>query len=346
MTGGAKGIGRAVAERLRDAGAAVWVWDIAPAELDGIRSVAVDVTSADQIARAVAQVVDETSRIDILVNNAGYLPSASPFEQLDPESWKRVVAVNLMGMLEASRQALPYLRRADKGRIVNLGSLAGKEGLRNLSVYSAASAGVIAFTKALGEGVGRHPDPRELRRAGSNRHRPDQGFGTGDGGRHDRGEPDEAPGHGRRSRRTDPVAVLRRLLVQHGRGVRSLRGAGPHIRARIERFQATWTRFAVEKRSKKQDKESIPRQGNAGSFGSRLFEDGERLVAMFGEVLLALDGTVPPASMDGEGGVSQGGEGLGGVAGSGAAGVLAAGPIADVVQAVLDSPMPSRDVEQ
>ena len=85
---------------------------------------------------------------------------------------------------------------------------------------------------------------------------------------------------------------------------------------------------------------------NAGSFGSRLFEDGERLVAMFGEVLLALDGTVPPASMDGEGGVSQGGEGLGGVAGSGAAGVLAAGPIADVVQAVLDSPMPSRDVEQ
>src|SRR4051794_32905219 len=84
----------------------------------------------------------------------------------------------------------------------------------------------------------------------------------------------------------------------------------------------------------------------SGSFGSRLFEDGERLVAMFGEVLLALDGTVPPASMDGEGGVSQGGKGLGGVAGSGAAGVLAAGPIADVVQAVLDAPMPSRDVEQ
>src|SRR4051794_22432439 len=85
---------------------------------------------------------------------------------------------------------------------------------------------------------------------------------------------------------------------------------------------------------------------DTGSFGSRLFEDGERLVAMFGEVLLALDGTVTAASMDGEGGVSQGGEGLGGVAGSGAAGVLAAGPIADVVQAVLDSPMPSRDVEQ
>src|SRR5215204_1887167 len=83
-----------------------------------------------------------------------------------------------------------------------------------------------------------------------------------------------------------------------------------------------------------------------GSFGSRLFEDGERLVAMFGEVLLALDGTVAAASMDGEGGVSQGGEGLRGVAGSGAAGVLAAGPIADVVQAVLDAPMPSRDVEQ
>src|SRR4051812_49549980 len=78
---------------------------------------------------------------------------------------------------------------------------------------------------------------------------------------------------------------------------------------------------------------SGPSRGSTGSFGSRLFEDGERLVAMFGEVLLALDGTVPPASMDSEGGVSQGGEGLGGVAGSGAAGVLAAGPIADVGQA-------------
>src|SRR4051795_12760412 len=77
---------------------------------------------------------------------------------------------------------------------------------------------------------------------------------------------------------------------------------------------------------------------NPGSFGSRLFEDGERLVAMFGEVLLALDGTVPPASMDGEGGVSQRGAGLGGVARSGAAGVLAAGPIADVVQAVASRP--------
>src|SRR3954471_2989814 len=83
-----------------------------------------------------------------------------------------------------------------------------------------------------------------------------------------------------------------------------------------------------------------------GSFGSRLFEDGERLVAMFGEVLLALDGAVTAASMDGEGGVSQGGEGLGGVAGSGAAGVLAAGPIAAGVQAGLDAPMPARDVEQ
>src|SRR4051812_36239147 len=91
---------------------------------------------------------------------------------------------------------------------------------------------------------------------------------------------------------------------------------------------------------------SLPWERCAGSFGSRLFEDGERLVAMFGEVLLALDRTVPPASMDGEGGVSQGGEGLGGVAGSGAAGVLAAGPIADVGQAGFRFPKtPPRGVE-
>src|SRR4051794_41768213 len=80
----------------------------------------------------------------------------------------------------------------------------------------------------------------------------------------------------------------------------------------------------------------------SGSFGSRLFEDGERLVAMFGEVLLALDGAVTAASMDGEGGVSQGGEGLGGVARSGAAGVLAAGPRAGGVQGGLRGPQAPR----
>ncbi len=149
VTGGAKGIGRAVAERLRRSGANVWVWDMAPVAQEGIGSLVVDVTRSDQIAAAVSRTVDQAAGIDILVNNAGYLGAYAAFEQLAPEDQRRIVEVNLVGTLEVCRHVLPHMRRAGSGRIVNMGSLAGKEGLRYLSVYSAASGGVIAFTKAL-----------------------------------------------------------------------------------------------------------------------------------------------------------------------------------------------------
>lgn len=89
----------------------------------------------------------------ILVNNAGYLGSYKPFEQFDAAEWERILRVNLIGVFEVTRQVLPIMRRAGRGRIVNMGSLAGKEGLPNLAAYSAASAGVIAFTKALSREV-------------------------------------------------------------------------------------------------------------------------------------------------------------------------------------------------
>lgn len=153
VTGGARGIGRAIAMQLGQFGARVWIWDADPIKLDAVQSVKVDVTSADQIAQALEQVVGQSSRIDILVNNAGYLGRYQPFEQFDSKEWKRIVQVNLIGMLEVTRQVLPLMRRAGRGRIVNMGSLAGKEGLPNLAAYSAASAGVIAFTKALSREV-------------------------------------------------------------------------------------------------------------------------------------------------------------------------------------------------
>jgi 3-oxoacyl-[acyl-carrier protein] reductase len=149
VTGGANGIGRAVAERLSSSGAHVWVWDMAPVTLQGIDSVLVDVACPDQIAAAVSRTIDRTSGIDILVNSAGYLGAYVTFEQLAPEDQRRILEVNLVGTLEVCRQVLPHMRRVGRGRVVNMGSLAGKEGLRHLSVYSAASAGVIAFTKAL-----------------------------------------------------------------------------------------------------------------------------------------------------------------------------------------------------
>lgn len=153
VTGGARGIGRAIAAQLVRFGAQVWAWDIDPVELDGAQSLRVDVTKADEIARALEQISRQSPRVDILVNNAGYLGGYQPFEQFDPAEWHHILQVNLVGVFEVTRQILPLMRRAGQGRIVNMGSLAGKEGLPNLAAYSAASAGVIAFTKALSREV-------------------------------------------------------------------------------------------------------------------------------------------------------------------------------------------------
>jgi 3-oxoacyl-[acyl-carrier protein] reductase len=151
VTGGARGIGRAIAAGFVASGADVWIWDVEPVELAGAQSVAVDVTKRDEIARGLALL--EGRSVDILVNDAGHLGRYRPFENSAPAEWQQILQVNLVGMLEVTYQILPLMRGAGKGRIVNMGSLAGKEGLPNLAVYSAASAGVIAFTKALSREV-------------------------------------------------------------------------------------------------------------------------------------------------------------------------------------------------
>ena len=150
VTGGAGGIGTAIVQRLAASGARVRVWDTKPAELPGAIFTLVDVTQPAQIARTMSALIDEGTRIDILVNNAGYLGLLHGFEQHDVNDWRRIVEVNLLGTMQVTQALLPHMRRWGGGRIVNMGSLAGKEGLAQLAVYSAASAGVIAFTKALG----------------------------------------------------------------------------------------------------------------------------------------------------------------------------------------------------
>lgn len=150
VTGASKGIGRRIAERLRAAGAEVWAWDIAPVPIDGVRFLKVDIRDRMAIRDALSEVAKDRTSLDILVNSVGLLGGYRPFEQHGSEDWTQIVEVNLIAVMAVCAQALPFLRRARSGRIVNMGSLAGKDGLANMPVYSAASAGVIAFTKALG----------------------------------------------------------------------------------------------------------------------------------------------------------------------------------------------------
>lgn len=151
VTGGANGIGREIASRLQAAGAAVAVWDIAAPDLPQVGGYQVDVTQPNAIAAAVEATVSAHGGIDILVNNAGYVGATVPVEDYDPAEWRRLIEVNLIGTYEVTRQVMPHMRSRPHGRIVNIASLAGKEGTPNSSAYSAAKAGVIALTKALGK---------------------------------------------------------------------------------------------------------------------------------------------------------------------------------------------------
>jgi 3-oxoacyl-[acyl-carrier protein] reductase len=161
VTGGARGIGFAIAERLLVSGARCELWDLdgaalgaAAAALAGrgeVHTAPVDVTDDAALHRAARTAADHLGGLDILVNNAGIAGAAKPSWELTPEEWQRVVDVDLTGVFLCCRQVVPIMRAKGYGRIVNVASIAGKEGNPNAAHYSAAKAGVIAFTKALGK---------------------------------------------------------------------------------------------------------------------------------------------------------------------------------------------------
>ena len=161
VTGAATGIGEAIAGRLARAGATVAVADI---NLEGAASaassigaaafpVALDVTRTESVRRAVDEVLARRGRIDILVNNAGIAGRAAPLWEQTEEDWNRIVDLNLTGVFRCCRAVIPHMRERRYGRIVNIASIAGKEGNPNMTGYSATKAGVIAFTKSLGKEV-------------------------------------------------------------------------------------------------------------------------------------------------------------------------------------------------
>ena len=154
VTGAATGIGRAICEAFARNGASVLNWDRVPGTQDtpdAPRHFEVDITQPASIEVALEATLDAYGRIDYLVNNAGFAGPTLPLDEYDPLEWQRVIDVNLLGTYHVSRFVVPVMRRANAGRIVNVASLAGKEGTPNASAYSAAKAGVIAMTKSLGK---------------------------------------------------------------------------------------------------------------------------------------------------------------------------------------------------
>jgi 3-oxoacyl-[acyl-carrier protein] reductase len=163
VTGGAQGIGFAVAKRLVESGARVASWDLAGTNTEamatlGEAAVAVpcDITDWNAVTRAFDQTRDAFGVPTIAVNSAGITGPNTTVEDYGLEDWRRVIDVNLTGTFHINRVVIPEMKAANYGRIVNIASIAGKEGNPNASAYSASKAAVIALTKSLGKETAGH----------------------------------------------------------------------------------------------------------------------------------------------------------------------------------------------
>jgi NAD(P)-dependent dehydrogenase (short-subunit alcohol dehydrogenase family) len=161
VTGGAQGIGLSIVRRFLASGASVTLWDrdqdhlaATVRELDGrgaVDAVTVDITDTEAVVRAAASTADKFGKIDILVANAGISGPNLKAWEYPVETWKQIIDVDLTGVFLCCRAVVPFMLQQKYGRIVNVSSIAGKEGNPNASAYSAAKAGVIALTKSLGK---------------------------------------------------------------------------------------------------------------------------------------------------------------------------------------------------
>ena len=156
VTGGARGIGLGIAQRLASEGCRVALWDLAFETFDTSTAGfspssmhTVDVTDYAQVARAFADAEKSLGAIDILINNAGINGPVAPVWEYPLDAWDRVLAVDLTGVFYCCRVVVPHMRARSYGRIVNVASIAGKEGNQGIAAYASAKAGVIGFTKSL-----------------------------------------------------------------------------------------------------------------------------------------------------------------------------------------------------
>ncbi|WP_441229349.1 SDR family NAD(P)-dependent oxidoreductase [Tardiphaga sp. 215_C5_N2_1] len=164
VTGGAQGFGRAITERFVASGAKVAIWDqdidlavrTASEIGDEVIALKVDVTDVASIDEARDATLQEFGKIDILVNNAGITGFNKPVWEIDYDDWRKVMRINLDGPFLCCKAIVPVMLKQNYGRIVNIASIAGKEGNPNASHYSASKAGLIALTKSLGKELAGH----------------------------------------------------------------------------------------------------------------------------------------------------------------------------------------------
>ena len=159
ITGGAQGFGLDIAKRFLNSGAKVFIWDIDEKELikaskklnnSNLSYNAVDVSNFKQVEKTTEE-ISKSSNIDILINNAGITGSTSSLWDYDVDEWNKIIQINLMGTFNCCKCIVPNMIKNEYGRIVNVASVAGKDGNANASAYSSAKAGVIGLTKSLGK---------------------------------------------------------------------------------------------------------------------------------------------------------------------------------------------------
>lgn len=156
VTGAARGIGSAIADRLATAGATVAIADLDPPTVPSSTislALKADVSGSEDVTRMVNTVLGRLGQIDILVNNAGVVGPEAPVRDLSEADWDRVIGTNLKGVFLCSRAVVPHMAKRKRGAIVSIASISGKEGNANMAAYSVSKAGVICFTKALAKEV-------------------------------------------------------------------------------------------------------------------------------------------------------------------------------------------------
>jgi NAD(P)-dependent dehydrogenase (short-subunit alcohol dehydrogenase family) len=154
VTGGVSGIGAGIATRFAAEGARLSLWDMDAAGLaksNAAHTVTIDVSDPDAVQRAASTTAEVLGQIDILVTSAGITGPNVPTWEYPVDAWDKVIDVNLKGVFYCNRAVVPFMRKRNSGRIVNIASIAGKDGNPNASAYSASKAGVIGLTKSLGK---------------------------------------------------------------------------------------------------------------------------------------------------------------------------------------------------